>query len=126
MAATPIEMNEGETLHREFFVTGLACDVEKDRMLFVIRNRDETPVFYKSLVPVPTTNPEEFYFILDIPHNKSEKALTKGTYKYGLTFYKDAIDSDGDGMVDDGTVVVAVARETFRVNESVAREEGIY
>ena len=126
MAAIPIEMNEGETLHREFFVTGLTCDVEKDRMLFVIRNRDDQPVFYKALVPIPTTAPDEFYFILDIPHSKSEKALTKGTYKYGLTFYKDAVDADGDGMVDDGTVVVAVARETFRVNESVAREEGIY
>lgn len=122
MAAIPITINFGETVHRDFFITGLDFDPEHDRLLFVIRDKTEKVLLYKVLVPEEDAELGGLVAPLDITHAESEAQLPQGSYKYGLTYYHNYT---GEEYPTDGEVVVTIARKAFVVKESVAREEGL-
>ena len=123
MAAVPITINYGETVHRDFLITGLVF-AEDDKLLFVVRDRKETPLIWKTLTAEYNEALGGYVAPLDITHDESEKHLPKGSYKYGLTYYHNAVDND-KGFPVDGEVVVTIARKAFKVKEAVAREEGL-
>ena len=124
MAATPIVINYGETVHRVFLITGIDFDTETDVILFVIRDKAEKPLIWKVLTPYYDDEVQNWCCDLDITHAESERYLPKGSYKYGLTFYHNV--EYTDGYPSDGEVIVHIARKAFKVKESVAREEGLY
>lgn len=123
MAAIPIIINYGETVHRVFLITGITFDVETDALLFVIRDKTEKPLIWKVLKPYYDEDLQNWCCDLDITHVESERYLPKGSYKYGLTFYHNATYTNK--CPTDGEVVVTIARKAFKVKESVAREEGL-
>ena len=122
MAATPITINFGETVHRDFFITGINFDSEQDALLFVIRDKNENVLLWKVLEPEYNEDLHGWVIPLNITHAESEKQLPKGSYKYGLTYYHNYT---GEEYPTDGEVVVTIARKAFKVKESVAREEGL-
>ena len=124
MPAVPIKTPFGADVLRTFAMYGLECDPEKDVALFVIRDKNEMVHFWKSVKPEYNEALQAWCFNLRITHEQAEK-IPKGSYKYGLTFYKD-VEYDNDGRIPvDGSVVVPIARKAYVVQEAVAREEGI-
>lgn len=122
MAATPITINFGETVHRDFFITGIDFEPEHDALLFVIRDKTEKVLLWKVLEPEYKEDLHGWVVPLDIAHAESESQLPMGSYKYGLTYYHNYT---GDEYPTDGDVVVTIARKAFNVKEAVAREEGL-
>lgn len=122
MPAVPIKTTYGADVLRTFALYGLECDPDKDKMLFVIRDKDENVLYYNVLVPEYNQELQAWVFNLHITHEIAE-GIPKGSFKYGLTLYKDA-ELHGDLPVN-GTVVVPIARKAYVVKEAVAREEGI-
>lgn len=124
MPAVPIKTPFGADVLRTFAAYGLECDPEKDTALFVIRDKDEDVFFWKTLKPEYNEGLQAWCFNLHITHEQAER-IPKGSYKYGLTFYKD-VEYDNEGRIPiDGSVVVPIARKAYVVQEAVAREEGI-
>lgn len=124
MPAVPIKTPFGADVLRTFAAYGLECDPEKDTALFVIRDKSETVYFWKNLKPEYNEELQAWCFNLHITHEQAEK-IPKGSYKYGLTFYKD-VEYDNEGRIPvDGSVVVPIARKAYVVQEAVAREEGV-
>ena len=123
MPAVAIQTPYGADVLRTFAVYGMECDPEKDVALFVIRDRSEAVLYWDKLTPEYSEDLQTWVFNLHITHEDAER-IPKGSYKYGLTFYKDAEYDEGLLPID-GSVVVPIARQAFTVKESVAREEGI-
>lgn len=124
MPAVPIKTPFGADVLRTFATYGLECDPEKDTALFVIRDKNETVFFWKTLTPEYNEELQTWCFNLHITHEQAEK-IPKGSYKYGLTFYKD-VEYDNESRIPvDGSVVAPIARKAYVVQEAVAREEGI-
>ena len=122
MAAIPITINFGETVHRDFFITGVDFEPEHDALLFVIRDKNENVLLWKVLIPEYDDTLNGWIAPLDITHAESESQLPMGSYKYGLTYYHNYT---GEEYPTDGEVVVTIARKAFKVKEAVAREEGL-
>lgn len=124
MPAVPIKTPFGADVLRTFAAYGLECDPEKDTALFVIRDKNEAVFFWDTLKPEYNEDVQAWCFNLHITHEQAER-IPKGSYKYGLTFYKD-VEYDNEGHIPvDGSVVVPIARKAYVVQEAVAREEGI-
>lgn len=120
-----IDTPYGADVCRVFAVYGIQCDPEKDAALFVIRDRSDKVFYYAVLKPEYSEELQTYIFNVHITHKDAER-IPKGSYKYGLTFYKDAIYGGLDNAIpEDGSVVVPIARMTYSVYESVAREEGL-
>lgn len=124
MPAVAIQTPYGADVLRTFAVYGMECNPEKDVALFVIRDRSEVVLYWDKLTPEYSEDLQAWVFNLHITHEDAER-IPKGSYKYGLTFYKDAKYDDEGRRPIDGSVVVPIARQAFTVKESVAREEGI-
>lgn len=124
MPAVPIKTPFGADVLRTFAAYGLECNPEKDTALFVIRDKNETVFFWDTLKPEYSEDVQAWCFNLHITHEQAER-IPKGSYKYGLTFYKD-VEYDNEGRIPvNGSVVVPIARKAYVVQEAVAREEGI-
>ena len=124
MPAVAIQTPYGADVLRTFAVYGMECNPEKDVALFVIRDRSEAVLYWDKLKPEYSKDLQAWVFNLHITHEDAER-IPKGSYKYGLTFYKDAEYSDEGQLPIGGSVVVPIARQAFTVKESVAREEGV-
>lgn len=124
MPAVAIQTSYGADVLRTFAVYGIECNPEKDAALFVIRDRSEAVFYWDKLAPEYSEDLQAWVLNLHITHEDAER-IPKGSYKYGLTFYKDAEYNDEGRLPIDGSVVVPIARQAFIVKESVAREEGI-
>lgn len=124
MPVVPIKTPYGADVLRTFAVYGLRCDPEKDVALFVVRDKNDVVYYWDVLKPEYSEELRTWTFNLRITHEQAEK-IPKGSYKYGLTFYKD-VEYDNEGRIpEDGTVVVPIGRKAYVVQEAVAREEGI-
>lgn len=124
MPAVPIKTPFGADVLRTFAAYGLECDPEKDIALFVIRDKNEAVFFWDTLKPEYNEDVQAWCFNLHITHEQAER-IPKGSYKYGLTFYKDVEYDNEDHIPVNGSVVVPIARKAYVVQEAVAREEGI-
>ena len=124
MPAVAIKTPFGADVLRTFAVYGMECDPEKDVALFVIRDKNETVHFWCTIKPEHSEDLQTWVFNLHITHEQAER-IAKGSYKYGLTFYKD-VEYDNSGEIpQDGSVVAPIARQAYIVQEAVAREEGL-
>lgn len=139
MAVAAIKTPFGADVVKTFAVYGVEYNPDTDCALFVIRDKTEKVVYWTSLIPVYDETYQAWMFNLHITHSEAER-IPKGSYKYGITYYKDATFKTEEASEDevdpgfmpsfkrlpvDGTVVVPIARKAYTVTEAVAREEGI-
>lgn len=85
-----IKVPFGSSVRHVFSFENIDCDAEKDAALFVIRDKEDNVLLWKMLTPEYDSVNKQWSFILDIPHKEFE-AIPKGSYKYGLSLYKNCV-----------------------------------
>jgi hypothetical protein len=124
---TALEFNYGETFEQTFIVRRTSGFTDRDRVLFVIRDKNNNSVIWWKLYELeelPDHDEPTYTFTVSIPHEDSEALIPAAKiYKWGISFYEDCIIVDGRPV--DGIVHMPIPMADLTVNPSVPREEGL-